>query len=458
MHNGTLVTADDEFPNTGVAIENGTIVEIGRDDALPSARQRLNAKGNYILPGVIDDHVHVREPGLTYKEDFGTGSLAAAMGGVTCVCDMPNTRPPTATAELVREKQRLAEAHSYVDFGIYGLIAQDNLDQLLPMAEAGVVGYKCYLGETTGNIPAPDDGMLFEQMQKVASIGLRAGFHAENNAIMQHFIRKLKAEGRIDARAHLDSRPAVCEVEAIQRVCLFGQETGCKVHVFHLSSPEGLRMLLDWRRRGVDVTCETGPHYCFLPADIYERVGSVTRMNPPVRNGGAELLDGLVRGDVDCIATDHSPHTPEEKLHEDIWQAVSGFVGVETSVQLFLSEAVNAGKMTLPRFVRASSTNVARAWGMASTGQLAPGFDGDVTVVDPGREWTLDANKLHSRNHVTPFDGWRGRGLAVATVVRGQVVVEEGKLVGEARGLMVRPVPSPAAAGEGSRRGGRVDA
>jgi dihydroorotase len=449
VSNGTLVTGDGEFPSTGVAIENGTIVEIGRDDALPSARRRLDARGNYILPGVIDDHVHFREPGLTYKEDFGTGSLAAAMGGVTCVCDMPNTRPPTATAELVREKQRLAEAHSYVDFGIYGLIAQDNLDQLLPMAEAGVVGYKCYLGETTGNIPAPDDGMLFEQMQTIASAGLRAGFHAENNAIMQHYIRKLKAEGRTDARAHLDSRPAVCEVEAIQRVCLFGQETGCKVHVFHLSSPQGLRMLLDWRRRGVDVTCETGPHYCFLPGDIYERVGSVTRMNPPVRDGGPELLAGLISGDVDCIATDHSPHTPEEKLHDDIWQAVSGFVGVETSVQLFLSEAVNAGKMTLPQFVRASSTNVARAWGMATKGQLAPGFDGDVAIVDLNREWTLDANKLHSRNHVTPFDGWQGRGLAVATVVRGQIVMADGQLVGEPAGRIVRPVPSPGRGGRG---------
>ena len=414
-------------------------MEVALDGQLPSARRRLNAGGKHILPGAIDDHVHFREPGLTYKEDFGTGTLAAAMGGVTCVCDMPNTRPPTATAELVREKQRLAEAHAYVDVGIYGLIAQDNLDELLAMADAGVIGYKCYLGETTGNIPAPDDGMLYEQMQVIASAGLRAGFHAENNAIMQHFIAKLKAEGRTDARAHLDSRPSVCEVEAIQRVCLFGQETGCRVHIFHLSSPQGLRMLLDWRRRGVDVTCETGPHYCFLPADIYERVGSVTRMNPPVRDGGSELLQGLIDGDVDCIATDHSPHTPEEKLHADIWQAVSGFVGVESSVQLFLSEAVNAGKMTLPAFVSASSTNVAKTWGMARKGQLAPGFDGDVIVVDLNREWTLDANQLHSRNHVTPFDGWRGRGRPVTTIVRGQVVVEDGQLVGEARGRMVTP-------------------
>jgi dihydroorotase len=438
IHNGTLVTAEGEQPRTGLAIENGLIVEVAPDDRLPSAKQRLDARGNCILPGVIDDHVHFREPGLTYKEDFGTGSLAAVMGGVTCVCDMPNTNPPTATADLLREKQRLAEAHAYCDFGLYGLIAQDNLAELEPLAEAGAIGYKCYLGETTGNIPAPDDGMLFEQMEVIARLGLRAGFHAENNAIMQHQIARLKASGRTDARAHLDSRPAVCEVEAIGRVAAFARYTGCKVHIFHLSSADGLELLLDWRRKGIDITCETGPHYCFLPADIYERAGSRVRMNPPVRSsGGDRLLEGLSRGEIECIATDHSPHTPEEKLQDDIWQAVSGFVGVETSVQLFLSEAVNTGKMTLPRFVAASSTNPARVWGMTSKGRLEPGCDGDVTIVDLNREWVIDSEKLHSRNRVTPFDGWRGRGLPVATVVRGQIVMQDGQLAGQARGRMV---------------------
>jgi allantoinase len=426
----------------GLAIEGETIVAVAKDEALPDARERLDAGGNYILPGVIDDHVHFREPGLTYKEDFGTGTLAAAMGGVTCVVDMPNTRPPTATADLVREKQRLAEAHAYVDFGIFGLVAQDNLNDLLPMAEAGVMGYKCYLGETTGNIPAPDDGMLYEEMSLIATAGLRAGFHAENNAIMQHCIAKLKASGRTDARAHLDSRPTVCEVEAINRVAAFARYTGCKIHIFHLSSADGLEAIVDWRRRGIDVSCETGPHYCFLPGDTYERAGSRVRMNPPVRGAeqhGGPLLAGLVSGAIDCIATDHSPHTPEEKLHDDIWQAVSGFVGVETSVQLFLSEAVNRGRMTLPQFVRASSTGAALAWGMARKGRLAAGFDADVTIVDLNREWTLDADKLHSRNHVTPFDGWHGRGQAVATVVRGQLMMRDGELVGQPRGRLVRP-------------------
>lgn len=442
IHNGTLVTADGLHPRTGLAIDGGTIVGVCADAFLPAASRRVDARGNYILPGVIDDHVHFREPGLTYKEDFATGSLAAAMGGVTCVIDMPNTRPPTATAELVREKQRLAEAHSYVDFGVFGLMVQENLNDLVSMAEAGVVGFKCYLGETVGAIPAPDDGMLFEQMSVIAGTGLRAGFHAENNPIMQHLIRQLRASGRTDARAHLDSRPVVCEVEAIQRVGVFAKYTGCKVHIFHLSSQDGLNAILEWRGKGIDMSCETCPHYCFLASDIYELVGSVARMNPPVRGReehGEALLAGLTGGAIDCIATDHSPHTPDEKLNEDIWQAISGFVGVETSVQLFLSEAVNAGKMTLPQFVRASSTNVARTWGLATKGQLVAGCDADVTIVDLKQPWTIDSAKLHSRNHVTPFDGWKGRGKAVATVVRGQVVMENDVLIGSPRGRMVHP-------------------
>jgi dihydroorotase len=442
IRDGILVTAEAELPGVGLAVRDGRISVIARDEDLPTARRVLRAKGGHILPGVIDGHVHFREPGLEYKEDFATGSLAAVMGGVTCVLDMPNTLPPTSTPELVRLKQRLAEEKSYVDFGVLALLAQDNLDQLLPMREAGVVGYKCFLGETTGNIPPPDDGLLLEAMGVVAGSGLRLGFHAENNAIMQHLIRKYVEDGRTDALAHLEARPVVAEVEAIQRLALFARLTGCKVHVFHLSSREGLEMLTEWRSKGVDITCETGPHYCFLSTDEYQRQGSVVRMNPPLRGleHGEALLRGIASGQVNSIATDHSPHTREEKVNDNIWKATSGFVGVETSVQLFLSEAVNKGKMTLPQFVRATSRNPAATWSLAPRkGVLRVGADADVTLVDLYKEWQIEASRLHSKNSVSPFDGWPGRGMAVATIVRGEIVMEEGQLLAEASGRIARP-------------------
>ncbi|MFQ5878635.1 MAG: dihydroorotase family protein, partial [Dehalococcoidia bacterium] len=377
-----------------------------------------------------------------YRSCFGTGSAAAAMGGVTCVLDMPNTKPPTADPEAVRLKQRLAEEKSWVDFGVIGLVVQDNVEQILAMAESGVVGYKCFLGETVGNIPAPDDGVLLDAMRLITQTGLRIGFHAENNSIMQHLIGKLKAEGRTDALAHVDSRPPLAEVEAIQRVALFAKYTGTKIHIYHLSSKQGVQMVAEWQDKGVDITAETGAHYCFLSSDRMKELGSILRMNPPVRSSehGEALLQGLITGRVTMIATDHSPHTREEKLNDDIWKAISGFIGVETSVPVFLSEAVNAGNMSLSRFVRLTSYGPSRTWNLYPTkGTIRVGSDADLTIVDLNKAWEIKSEKLHSKNSVTPFDGWKGKGVPLATVVRGQLVMRNGELVGQPQGRMVRP-------------------
>jgi allantoinase len=392
---------------------------------------------------VIDGHVHFRDPGYPQKEDFASGSLAAVMGGVTTVLDMPNTLPPTSTVETVEQKRQLAESKSYADFGLLGLVVQENVDQLVPMARAGVVGYKCFLGETIGNIPAPDDGMLLEAFKQIKSAGLRIGFHAENNQIMQHLIRKLKAEGRTDPLAHVEARPALAECESIQRMGLFARASGTKIHIFHLSSKDGLDTIDEWRAKGVDVTCETGAHYCFLSADDMRTLGPMLRMNPPVREPGhgEALFQGLVDGRVTAIATDHSPHTKEEKMNDDIWQAISGFAGVETSVRLFLTYGVNAGRMSLPQYVRASSEGPARTWGMyPKKGSIRVGADGDLTIIDLDRTGVIDASKMHGKNNHNPFEGHRTRGEAVATIVRGMIVMRDGELVGSPRGRMVRPV------------------
>ncbi len=442
VKNGTIVTGEGQFPGVGVAIVDGKFAVIAQDGELPEGREVFDAGGQHILPGVIDGHVHFREPGLEYKEDFGTGSRAAVMGGVTTVLDMPNTKPPTQNVEVVRLKQRLAEEKSYVDFGILGLVVQENVDDLAPMASAGVVGYKCFLGETIGSIPAPDDGALLDAMRVIGSQGLRVGFHAENNGILQHLIRKLKADGRTDALAHVESRPPIAEVEAIQRVALFAKYTGTKIHIFHLSSRDGLTMIEEWRRHGVDITCETGAHYCFLSTDDMKRLGSILRMNPPVRDRthGEALLRGLACGSVTQIATDHSPHTREEKLNDDIWKAISGFAGVEVSVPLFLTEAVNPGKLSLEQFVAATSMNPAKTWGIyPQKGSIQVGSDADLTIVDLEREGVIDAGKLHGKNNVTPFDGWKVRGMPTATIIRGHVVVREGEFQSGPLGRMVRP-------------------
>lgn len=441
VRGGTLVTSSATF-QAEVGVAGGKIAAIATPGELgKEADHVVDATNKYVLPGIIDGHVHFREPGLEYKEDFGTGSRAAVMGGVTTVLEMPNTLPTTSSAELVQQKRQLAESKAYCDFGLYGLLSQESVEQLQPMAEAGVVGFKCFMGQSVGNIPPPDDGRLLDALKIVAAMGMRLGFHAENDQIMQHLIRKLQADGRTDALAHVESRPVVAEVESIRRVALFASQSGTRIHIFHLSTADGLEVVNEWRQKGVDITCEVAPHHCFLSTDDVARLGSISRINPPLRppGHGTVLLDGLASGRVNAIATDHSPHLRSEKLNDNIWQAVSGFVLVEISLRLFLTFGVHAGRLSLQQLVRATSEGPARAWDLyPRKGALEVGSDADITIVDLDLEDTISEARLHSKNNVTPFDGTRTRGAAVATIVRGQIVMQDGQLVGPPRGRMVR--------------------
>src|SRR5215208_4290058 len=277
IKNGKVVTPTTTYEGVGVAIQDGKFAAILEDDLLPDAKEVIDAQGLHILPGIMDCHVHFRQPGLDYKAEWATDSVAAIHGGVTFVCDMPNTRPPTHDAEQVRVKREIAEANSFVDFGIIGLFTEDNYKDIIPMAEEGVVGYKVFMGETIGNIPAPDDGQ-----------------------ILQHMIQKLKAEGRTDPRAHRDSRPVVSEVESISRLITMARYNHAKIHIFHLSSGDGADTIAWGRSMGVDITTETGPHYLLMDESQYDRVYNHLRMNPPVRGGdnGERLYQALMKGTV----------------------------------------------------------------------------------------------------------------------------------------------------------------
>jgi len=430
VRGGTVATPDGALA-ADVGIRNGRFAAIAAPGELQGA-EAFDATGLHVLPGVIDAHVHFREPGLEYKEDWETGSRAAVMGGVTTVLEMPNTLPTTSTAEAVNAKRALAEAKSYCDFGLFGLLGAD----LRPMAKAGVVGFKCFLGQSTGDIPPPDDGVLLEALFLSRELGKRVAFHAENDALVRARTMAVKTSGRIDAVAHTEARPVVAEVEAIQRVGLLAQEAGAKIHILHLSSREGLAMVEQWRRRGVDVTCEVTPHHCFLSTDDVARVGSIARINPPIREPGqgAALLEGLVHGTVDMVATDHAPHTPEEKVHATIWDAVSGFAGVETSLRLFLTY----GGLSLPRLVEVMCERPARVWGLyPRKGAIQVGSDADLTIVDLAKEDAIQAQRLHGKNNLSPWEGIQTRGLSVATIVRGRLVMRDGELCGPCSGRMI---------------------
>ncbi len=441
VRNGVVVTPTNTFEG-GVAIDDGIIVAVGHDSDLPDAENILDAGGNYIFPGLMDPHVHFRDPGLTYKEDFTTGSTAAAFGGITSVLDMPNVKPITADPEQILLREKLIHEKAYCDFMLVGVVVQDNPDQIIPMAKAGAIGFKIFLGSTIGNIPAPDDGVLVDALGHVAETGLRIGFHAENDQILQHITRQLIAAGRTDARAFVESRPAICEAESIQRMALFAKYTGTKIHIYHLSSKDGLDMIEEHREKGIDITTETGPHYMYLSEEDMDEFGVVMRMNPPVRSKehGAALWEGVLDGRVNFIADDHSPHTEEEKM-KGIWEAISGFVGVETLMQVMWSEGVVKRGMSVNHFVRVCSENGARAWDCyPQKGSLEVGTDGDLTIFDPNQKWQIDRQELHSKGKVTPWHLWEGEGIPVGTIVRGNVAMWDRQFKAEQPfGRLIRP-------------------
>jgi dihydroorotase len=450
INNGTVVSADSTI-NASVAIKDGVILAVGAADAMPRARQTLDAAGLHLLPGAIDDHVHFRDPGYPHKEDFASGTIAAAFGGVTTVFDMPNTLPTVESAEALAAKQTMAAAKAYVDFGLYAVLGENSIARVPELIEAGAIGFKLYMGNTFGRIPTPSTGAMLEAFEVVAPTGKRISLHAETNSIMERREGKLRAAGRVDPLAHLDSRPEVVAIEAVSRAAILAEWTGARAHVLHISSAGELRPLAEAKARGVDISGETCPHYLMLSTEDYARCGGVIRVNPPVREARNQepLWAALQDGTIDVIATDHAPHSFEEKTRNDIWTVDCGFAGVETQMPLMLT-AIAEGRGTICDYVRWSAANPAKLWGLyPRKGVIQAGADADIAIVDLNRRWTISDAETHSIAKVTPWDGREVQGLPLHTIVRGRFVVKDRVLQEGTRGFgrsvhIIQNIPAPA--------------
>jgi allantoinase len=448
---GGRIVSPDRIIEASVAIAGEHIVAVGHDDVMPPATREMRADGLYLLPGAIDSHVHFRDPGYPHKETWQSGSAAAACGGVTTVFDMPNTNPPTGTREALAMKLKAAE-NSYCDFGIHALLGDDTVGHLEDLLEGGATSFKAFVGNTFGNLPAPTDGALLEGFEKLAPLGIRTVVHAENSSIMARRQKVLEAAGRIDAQAHLDSRPVVAEIEAIGRVLTLAEWTGARVHIAHHSAADSLYLLRAAKARGVDVTAETCPQYLLLNTDDILRLGGILRVNPPIREPrhNQPLWDALMDGTLDMIATDHAPHTPEEKTRESIWDCDCGFPGVETQMPLMLTQ-INRQRATLMDYVKWSAVAPAKAWGLYGTkGVIAAGSHADIAFVDMTKTGTLSQGRLQTLSKISPWHGRAVQGYPVHTLLRGRFVMQHGKLVPDAVGwgrsvkrIQAMPTPRP---------------
>jgi dihydroorotase len=429
LKNGTVVNQDGEGVRD-IGISNGRIAAIGTLDA-GSAAEVIDCKGLHILPGVIDTQVHFREPGLTQKEDLETGSRSAVMGGVTAVFEMPNTNPLTIDEASFTAKVKLGHHRMHCDFAFFIGGTRENVQDLPELERApGCAGVKVFIGSSTGALLVEDDDSL-RRIFKV--INRRAAFHAEDEYRLNDR-KNLRIEG--DPRSHPVWRDETAALMATQRLVRIAHETGKRIHVLHISTKEEIDFLRDHK----DVaTCEATPHHLTLTApECYERLGTLAQMNPPVRDASHRdrIWHGIEQGIVDVLGSDHAPHTLDEK-NKTYPASPSGMTGVQTLVPIMLDH-VNAGRLSLARFVDLSSAGPARIYNIATKGRIAAGYDADFTVVDMKRSETITNDWVASKAGWTPYDGVKVTGWPVGTFVRGQRVMWQGELVTPAQGETVR--------------------
>jgi dihydroorotase len=429
LKGGIVVNHDGEGPRD-LGIRAGRFVAID-DLARASAGEVIDCKGLHLLPGVIDTQVHFREPGHTHKEDLESGSRSAVMGGVTGVFEMPNTDPLTVSAEALAEKVKRGHHRMHCDFAFFVGATVDNTKHLPELERLpGCAGIKVFMGSSTGSLLVADDAGLRAVLQKIRR---RASFHAEDEPRLNER-KNLRVEG--DPRSHPVWRDEIAALKATQRLVTIAHETGARVHVLHISTAQEMEYLGGHK----DVaSVETTPHHLTLEAPgCYERLGTRAQMNPPVRDGANRngIWTGLTNGVVDVLGSDHAPHTREEKANS-YPASPSGMTGVQTLVPIMLDH-VNAGRLTLLRFVDLTSAGPARLFGIARKGRIAVGYDADVTAVDLKRRETITDKWVASRAGWTPYDGVRVTGWPVGTIIRGRKVMWDGGLATPAQGERVR--------------------
>lgn len=425
IKNGTLVNHNG-IGEGDIGIKNGRICAIG-DLKTKSADKIIDATGLHILPGIIDSQVHFREPGLDYKEDLETGANAAVLGGVTAVFEMPNTNPTTSTIACLEDKISRATGRMSCDFAFYAGATNDNIE-FLPELERqeGCAGIKVFMGSSTGSLLVKDDENIGRILQKITR---RAAFHSEDEYILEtdkQFVRPN------DPSSHYEARSARAAISCTTRLVNLARKFKKRIHVLHVSTAEEMAFLEAHKDL---VTVEVLPnHLSFYGPDIYNKIGTLAQQNPPIREKHHQdaLWLAIQNGLVDVIGSDHAPHTLEEKA-KPYPASPSGTPGVQTMLPVMLTHVAN-GKLSLLRMVDLLCHGPNRIFGIARKGRMALGYDADLTIVDLKARKTITHDIIASKSKWTPFDGFEAKGWPTHTIVRGQIVMENGEIINKGQG------------------------
>lgn len=436
IRNGMVVGPEESFAGE-IGIKNGKIIKITREIPIEGkANEEIDAIGLHIFPGLIDTHVHFNEPGRTDWEGILTGSKSLAAGGVTTYFDMPlNSNPPTIDAYGFRLKQEQAIKKSVTDFRLWGGLVPENVQLLEELIQSGVIGFKAFMSPSgIDEFHHSDDATLMAGMGEIARLGSILAVHAESTVMTELLAAGKIKDGKLSALDYCESRPIISEMEAVRRLLSYAELTGCKVHIVHASSSKVVELITEAKKKGIDVTVETCPHYLSLTSDDFARLGPIAKCAPPLRSSEEveALWKALANGEIDVIGSDHSPAPPEMKSSKDgnMFAAWGGISGAQTSLSVLLEEGYWKRNISLQKIAAAMTTNPAKRFGLyPQKGAVAEGSDADLALISLNESFTLKADDLFYRHAHSPYIGKTFRGKNRITIVKGSIVYRNGEIL-----------------------------
>ncbi len=448
IKNGKLVRGDG-VTDSNIVIQGEKIAGILAKGVEPDAKNVIDAQGKFIFPGAIDTHAHLNDPGYTWREDFIHGTAAAAVGGYTTIIDMPLQNEPAMTnAAAFDIKLQKVESDAHVDFCFWGGLVESNFADLEELDAKGCVAFKSFIGPVSPDYSSLNYGQVYEAMEKIARFGGRAGFHCEDFSMIKWQEGRMQKAGRNDWRAFLDSRPVLAELIATLNVIEIARETGCKAHICHVSHPEVVRRVLEAQKEGIDITLETCTHYLSMTEEDVLEKGALFKCAPPLRTKEdlEKMWKYVAQGAFAGIGSDHSPCTYEEKFQEmlgkkieTVFDAWGGISGIQSGMQVAFYEGCIKRKLCPSVLAKNMAELPAKAFGIyGKKGEIKEGFDADILIVDPEKPWKITEDSLLYVNKLSAFVGMEGMGMPVMTMLRGQIIAENGNLCSEkARGRFV---------------------